>query len=71
MAASRFPRGFRRRQPAQSARSTSPAGIPNRLQCCFLIFRVVGIPPAARMLSRILRGFLEREANVKQTHWFR
>jgi hypothetical protein len=37
----------------------------------YLILRAAGIPPAARMLSRIPRGFLEREAYVKQTHRFR
>jgi hypothetical protein len=48
-----------------------PTPTPNRLQCSFLIFRPAGIPSAVRLPFRILRGFLEREANVKQTHRFR
>ena len=36
-----------------------------------LIFRAADIPSKAHMPSRIPRGFLEREANVKQTHRFR
>jgi hypothetical protein len=48
-----------------------PAVIPNRLQCSFLMFPAAAIPSAARLPSRIHRGFLEREANVKQTHRFR
>ncbi len=44
---------------------------PNRLQWSFLIFRAASIPSAARLPPSILRGFLEREANVKQTHRYR
>jgi hypothetical protein len=36
-----------------------------------LKFRAADIPSKAHMPSRIPRGFLEREANVKQTHRFR
>jgi hypothetical protein len=54
-----------------NATHSVPASTPNRLQCSFSIFPAAPIRRAARLLSRIHRGFLEREANVKQTHRFR
>ncbi len=54
-------------QPIPNRRRPSPTVYNGS----FLIFRTACIPSAARLPPRILRGFLEREANVKQTHRFR
>lgn len=48
----------------QRSRDSQPFTMP------YLTFRAAGIPSDARMPSRIPRGFLEREANVKQTNRF-
>jgi hypothetical protein len=56
---------------ALSARFISAGHYPQPFTMLFFDIPRVGHSAFARMLSRILRGFLEREANVKQTHGFR